>query len=78
MIRWYVLPSNVFEMNFSRQQILTHSCSRVVMKTLLHAHKTKRISVYVTEARPRGLGYDCTTLSSDEMITHRNMVSPKG
>ncbi|KZT11390.1 nagb/rpia/CoA transferase-like protein [Laetiporus sulphureus 93-53] len=36
--------------------ILTHSYSRVVMKTLLHAHKTKRISVYVTEARPRGLG----------------------
>ncbi|OCH95521.1 nagb/rpia/CoA transferase-like protein [Obba rivulosa] len=36
--------------------ILTHSYSRVVMKALLHAHKTKRISVYVTEARPRGLG----------------------
>ncbi|GBE82324.1 Translation initiation factor eIF-2B subunit alpha [Sparassis crispa] len=36
--------------------ILTHSHSRVVMKALLHAHKTKRISVYVTEARPRGLG----------------------
>ncbi|KAK7693575.1 hypothetical protein QCA50_003144 [Cerrena zonata] len=36
--------------------ILTHSCSRVVIKALLHAHKTKRISVYVTEARPRGLG----------------------
>ena len=26
------------------------------MKTLLHAHAQKRISVYVTEARPRGLG----------------------
>ncbi|EMD38516.1 hypothetical protein CERSUDRAFT_113696 [Gelatoporia subvermispora B] len=36
--------------------ILTHSYSRVVMKALLHAHSTKRISVYVTEARPRGLG----------------------
>ncbi|KAG9318455.1 hypothetical protein JVU11DRAFT_546 [Chiua virens] len=36
--------------------ILTHSYSRVVMKTLLRAHKKKRISVYVTEARPRGLG----------------------
>ncbi|KZV71659.1 nagb/rpia/CoA transferase-like protein [Peniophora sp. CONT] len=36
--------------------ILTHSYSRVVMQTLLLAHKRKRISVYVTEARPRGLG----------------------
>ncbi|KAA1471201.1 nagb/rpia/CoA transferase-like protein [Dentipellis sp. KUC8613] len=36
--------------------ILTHSYSRVVLRTLLHAHKCKRISVYVTEARPRGLG----------------------
>jgi len=36
--------------------ILTHSYSRVVLETLLHAHKSKRISVYVTEARPRGLG----------------------
>ncbi|KAK2466943.1 hypothetical protein APHAL10511_001201 [Amanita phalloides] len=36
--------------------ILTHSYSRVVMQTLLLAHKTKRISVFVTEARPRGLG----------------------
>ncbi|KII88534.1 hypothetical protein PLICRDRAFT_41701 [Plicaturopsis crispa FD-325 SS-3] len=36
--------------------ILTHSFSRVVMKALLRAHKRKRISVYVTEARPRGLG----------------------
>ncbi|KAF9052608.1 hypothetical protein BJ165DRAFT_1339673 [Panaeolus papilionaceus] len=36
--------------------ILTHSYSRVVMKTLLRAHKQKRISVFVTEARPRGLG----------------------
>ncbi|KZT26227.1 nagb/rpia/CoA transferase-like protein [Neolentinus lepideus HHB14362 ss-1] len=36
--------------------ILTHSYSRVVMQTLLRAHKQKRISVYVTEARPRGLG----------------------
>lgn len=30
-------------------QILTHSHSRVVMNALLHAHKGKRISVYVTE-----------------------------
>ena len=37
-------------------QILTHSYSRVVLKALLHAHKTKRISVYVTESRPKGLG----------------------
>ncbi|TEB35901.1 nagb/rpia/CoA transferase-like protein [Coprinellus micaceus] len=36
--------------------ILTHSYSRVVMQTLLLAHKSKRISVFVTEARPRGLG----------------------
>ncbi|OJT15877.1 Translation initiation factor eIF-2B subunit alpha [Trametes pubescens] len=36
--------------------ILTHSHSRVVLRALLHAHKTKRISVYVTESRPRGLG----------------------
>lgn len=27
------------------------------MKTLLRAHERKRISVYVTEARPRGLGF---------------------
>jgi len=36
--------------------ILTHSYSRVAMQVLLHAHKSKRISVYVTEGRPRGLG----------------------
>ncbi|KAL0567426.1 translation initiation factor eIF-2B subunit alpha [Marasmius crinis-equi] len=36
--------------------ILTHSYSRVVMQTLLMAHKRKRISVFVTEARPKGLG----------------------
>ncbi|KAG9010703.1 translation initiation factor eIF-2B subunit alpha [Tulasnella sp. JGI-2019a] len=36
--------------------ILTHSYSRVVMQALLRANKRKRISVYVTEARPRGLG----------------------
>ncbi|KAJ2916016.1 hypothetical protein MD484_g4380, partial [Candolleomyces efflorescens] len=36
--------------------ILTHSYSRVVMQTLLLAHQRKRISVFVTEARPRGLG----------------------
>ncbi|KAF9069663.1 hypothetical protein BDP27DRAFT_1325159 [Rhodocollybia butyracea] len=36
--------------------ILTHSYSRVVLQTLLMAHKRKRISVFVTEARPRGMG----------------------
>ncbi|KAH8117416.1 nagb/rpia/CoA transferase-like protein [Phellopilus nigrolimitatus] len=36
--------------------ILTHSHSRVIMEALLLAHKQKRISVYVTEARPRGSG----------------------
>ncbi|KAI0306601.1 IF-2B-domain-containing protein [Multifurca ochricompacta] len=44
--------------------ILTHSYSRVVTQALLHAHTRKRISVYVTEARPRGLGlktYDILT-----------------
>lgn len=44
--------------------ILTHSYSRVVMQALLKAHKRKRISVFVTEARPRGLGiktYDALT-----------------
>jgi translation initiation factor eIF-2B subunit alpha len=35
--------------NVTLRQILTHSHSRVVMKALLHAHKRKRISVYVTE-----------------------------
>ena len=35
--------------NVVLRQILTHSHSRVVMKALLHAHKRKRISVYVTE-----------------------------
>jgi len=44
--------------------ILTHSFSRVVTQALLHAHTCKRISVYITEARPRGLGlktYDILT-----------------
>ena len=38
--------------------ILTHSYSRVVMQALKHAalHQRKRISVYVTESRPNGLG----------------------
>ena len=36
------------------------------MKALLHAHQTKRISVYVTEARPRGLGYDAVVDLLDE------------
>lgn len=36
--------------------VLTHSHSRVVMQALLLAHQRKRISVFVTEARPSGLG----------------------
>ncbi len=38
--------------------VLTHSYSRVVMQALKHAalHQRKRISVYVTESRPHGLG----------------------
>ncbi|KAJ3779344.1 hypothetical protein FB446DRAFT_710583 [Lentinula raphanica] len=44
--------------------ILTHSYSRVVLQTLLLAHKRKRISVFVTEARPRGLG-----IKTAEMLT---------
>lgn len=61
MIQWWI-TSSVLNAPYrcsrtDNDQILTHSYSRVVMKALLHAHKTKRISVYVTEARPRGLGY---------------------
>lgn len=38
-------------------QILTHSYSRTVIQTILRAHKQhKRVSVYVTEARPGCLG----------------------
>ncbi|KAE9387495.1 nagb/rpia/CoA transferase-like protein [Gymnopus androsaceus JB14] len=44
--------------------ILTHSYSRVVLQTLLMAHKRKRISVFVTEARPRGMG-----IKTAEMLT---------
>jgi translation initiation factor eIF-2B subunit alpha len=70
-----MLSSSAF---YNLHQILTHSYSRVVMQTLLLAHKHKRISgawkkieldvkrtniviyckVFVTEARPRGLGYE--------------------
>lgn len=50
--------------------ILTHSYSRVVMQTLLLAHKQKRISVFVTEARPRGLG-----LKTAEMLTSAGIPS---
>lgn len=40
------------------QIVLVHSYSRVVSQTLIHAAQTlrKRFSVYVTEARPFGLG----------------------
>jgi translation initiation factor eIF-2B subunit alpha len=38
-------------------QILTHGYSRVVVNAFLISHrKGRRISVYVTETRPRGLG----------------------
>jgi translation initiation factor eIF-2B subunit alpha len=38
-------------------QILIHSYSRTVLDTIIKAHKQhKRISVYVTEARPGCLG----------------------
>jgi len=42
--------------SLSLQVILTHSYSRVVMQTLTSLAQTKRISVYVTESRPAGLG----------------------
>lgn len=44
-------PLPFSHINVILRQILTHSYSRVVMKALLHAHKRKRISVYVTEGR---------------------------
>ncbi|KAJ7582741.1 hypothetical protein C8J56DRAFT_792445 [Mycena floridula] len=50
--------------------ILTHSYSRVVMQTLLLAHKRKRISVFVTEAKPRGLG-----VKTAEMLTAAGIPS---
>ena len=56
MDQWYgalicaLAPSFFFShINVTLRQILTHSHSRVVMNALLHAHKRKRISVYVTE-----------------------------
>lgn len=55
MDRWYdpqLCADAIFlfsHINAILRQILTHSYSRVVMKALLHAHKRKRISVYVTE-----------------------------
>ncbi|KAF5315691.1 hypothetical protein D9611_004670 [Ephemerocybe angulata] len=52
--------------------ILTHSHSRVVMQTLLLAHQHKRISVFVTEARPRGLGFVRIALSLVTLI-HNNL-----
>ncbi len=55
MILWYALQSLLLALT-KMPQILTHSYSRVVTQALLHAHTRKRISVYVTEARPRGLG----------------------
>ncbi len=55
MILWYALHPPLPAIA-ETSQILTHSYSRVVTRALLHAHTRKRISVYVTEARPRGLG----------------------
>ena len=55
MILWYPLQPLLSALT-EIPQILTHSYSRVVTQALLHAHTRKRISVYVTEARPRGLG----------------------
>ncbi|KZT54311.1 nagb/rpia/CoA transferase-like protein [Calocera cornea HHB12733] len=49
--------------------ILTHSYSRVVMQALLAAHRArKRISVYVTEARPRSLGVKTVNLLERNQI----------
>ncbi|KAH8827714.1 hypothetical protein DL96DRAFT_1600045 [Flagelloscypha sp. PMI_526] len=36
--------------------ILVHASSRVILQALIMAHRRKRISVYITEARPRSLG----------------------
>lgn len=45
--------------------ILTHSYSRTVIQTILRAHKQhKRVSVYVTEARPGCLG-----MKTHELLT---------
>ncbi|PBK97709.1 IF-2B-domain-containing protein [Armillaria gallica] len=61
MFRWLVLflPGPFFCDDISLDKILTHSYSGVVMQTLLWAYKRKRnISiVFVTEARPCGLGF---------------------
>lgn len=40
------------------------------MKTLLRAHERKRISVYVTEAKPRGLGYVSVLSFRSRNMTH--------
>lgn len=58
MALWYVPILTLYATRTNKigGKILTHSYSRVVMQTLLLAHKQKRISVYVTEARPRGSG----------------------
>lgn len=50
-INFVLVPPLFPHANAILRQILTHSYSRVVMKALLHAHKGKRISVYVTEGR---------------------------
>jgi translation initiation factor 2B subunit (eIF-2B alpha/beta/delta family) len=55
MTLWYAQRLSARDVS-ETPQILTHSYSRVVTQALLHAHTRKRISVYVTEARPRGLG----------------------
>lgn len=49
--------------------ILTHGYSRVVVNALLMAHnKGRRISVYVTETRPRGLG-----IKTHEILTAKGI-----
>ena len=72
MILWYVLHLLLLALA-EMSQILTHSYSRVVTQALLHAHTRKRIYVYVTEARPRGLGCAGSTpipLSTAHVLVH--------
>ena len=46
-------------MNPHQQRVLTHSKSRVVLAVLLEAARAnRRFTVYVTESRPSGSGFD--------------------
>ncbi|KAG8893102.1 translation initiation factor eIF-2B subunit alpha, partial [Tulasnella sp. 408] len=66
--------------------ILTHSYSRVVMQALLKANKRKRISVYVTEARPKGLGavaycmdkVDLVLVGSEAVVESGGLINAVG